>query len=72
MEVLRGWETWPGTSKDFYQEIGVSNQQLTIIIKKAKKLVKSGVIRKSEFKKIKVAESTTLSTAPIVIERMLF
>ncbi len=57
MEVLRAWESWPGTSKDFYREIAVSKQQLAILIKKAKNLVKSGAILEEEFKEIMIEES---------------
>ncbi len=52
MELLRGWESWPGSSADYYREIGLSKQQLAILIGKGKKLVKSGAIAESEFKEI--------------------
>lgn len=52
MEVLRGWESWPGTSADYYREIGLSKQQLAVLLKKGKHLVKSGKITESEFKEI--------------------
>ena len=52
MEVLRGWESWPGSSADFYREIGLSKMQLTAMIKKGKNLVKSGKVTESEFKEI--------------------
>ena len=54
MEVLRAWESWPSTSKEFYQNLGLSKQQLAILIKKGKKLVKSGIVTESEFSEIKV------------------
>ena len=54
MEVLRGWESWPGTSKDFYKSIGISVKQLAILIKKGKKLVKNGIITEDEFSEIRV------------------
>ncbi len=54
MEVLRGWESWPGTSKDFYKNIGISVKQLAILIKKGKKLVKNGIITEDEFSEIRV------------------
>jgi len=60
MELLRAWESWPGTSKEFYQDVGLSKQQLAILIKKGKKLVKSGIITESEFKEIKVENSVDL------------
>lgn len=52
MEVLRGWESWPGKSADFYREIGLSRMQMVTMIQKGKKLVKSGVVAESEFKEI--------------------
>jgi hypothetical protein len=52
MEVLRGWEGWPGSSADYYREIGLSKQQLAILIGKGKKLVKSGAVTESEFREI--------------------
>jgi hypothetical protein len=52
MEVLRGWESWPGNSADYYREIGLSRMQLVTMIKKGKKLVKSGAVTESEFKEI--------------------
>ena len=62
MEVLRGWESWPGTTVDFQREIGLSKQQLAIMIKKGKKLVKSGVVTDGEFRQIDVATPAGLST----------
>jgi hypothetical protein len=52
MEVLRGWESWPGNSAEFYREIGLKKHQLAILIKQGKKLVKSGKVTESEFKEI--------------------
>ena len=52
MEVLRGWESWSGKAMDYYREIGISKQQLWVLIKKGKSLVKSGRVTESEFKEI--------------------
>jgi hypothetical protein len=52
MEVLRGWECWPGKSSDYYREIGLSKMQLVTLIKKGKKLVKSGAVTDGEFREI--------------------
>ena len=54
MEVLRAWESWPGSSKDFYQGLGITSKQLAILIKKGKRLVKNGIVSESEFSEIKV------------------
>ena len=57
MEVLRAWENWPGTSADLYRELGLSKMQLVILIKKAKRMVSSGVVPVSEFKEIKIDDN---------------
>jgi hypothetical protein len=54
MEVLRGWESWAGKAADYYREIGISKQQLWVLIKKGKSLVKSGKVTESEFREISV------------------
>lgn len=61
MEVLRGWESWPGTSADYYREIGLSKMQLTAMIKKGKNLVKSGKVTDSEFKEISIPTAGSVS-----------
>lgn len=52
LDVLRGWETWPGKTIDYYREIGLSKMQLAIMIKKGKKLVKSGAVSEGEFREL--------------------
>jgi hypothetical protein len=59
IDVLRSWESWSGTSKEFYQNLGVSKQQLGGLIRKGKQLVKSGIITESEFSEIKVESTET-------------
>lgn len=54
MEVLRGWESWPGKTADYYREIGISKMQLANMIKKAKRLVRTGAVTESEFKEISI------------------
>lgn len=52
MEVLRGWESWPGKSVEYQREIGLSKMQMVTMIQKGKRLVKSGAVAESEFKEI--------------------
>ncbi len=59
MEVLRAWENWPGTSADLYRDLGLSKMQLVILIKKAKRMVSSGVVPVSDFKEVKIETSAT-------------
>ena len=61
MEVLRGWETWPGKTAQYYREIGLSRMQMVNMIKKAKRLVKSGAVQESEFKELSVPGSLGIS-----------
>ncbi len=57
IEVLRAWEQWPGSSADLYRELDIKKGQLSSIIKRAKKIINSGVIVESEFKEIEIEES---------------
>jgi len=57
MEVLRGWESWPRKTADYYREIGLSRMQMVTMIQKGKKLVKSGAVTESEFKEITLPQS---------------
>jgi hypothetical protein len=52
MEVLRGWESWPGKSVEYQREIGLSKMQMVTMIQKGKRLVKSGAVSESEFKEL--------------------
>ena len=43
IDALRAWENWSGTTAELYRELGLSKMQMVTILKKAKKLVESGV-----------------------------
>ena len=71
MELLRAWESWPGTSADLYRDLGLSKMQMVTLLKKGKKLVKNGVFVDSEFKEVKVETPTTVDDscrAPITMK----
>lgn len=55
-ELLKAWENWPGTSKDFYSSIGVSKTQAAGILGKAKRLQREGVFGAIEFSEVKIGE----------------
>jgi transposase len=55
IDVLRAWENWQGSAVDLRRELGLSKMQLVVMIQKAKRLVKKGVVAGSEFKEIAVA-----------------
>jgi hypothetical protein len=55
-ELLRAWENWTGTSKEFYSSIGVSKSQAAAILGKAKRLQREGAFGAAEFSEVKVGE----------------
>ena len=61
IDVLRAWENWPGSATDLYRDLGISKMQLVTMIQKAKRLVKSGVIKESEFKEIQIAAGAPMA-----------
>lgn len=54
VDILRSWEAWTGTAKEFCISLGLKKDQLGPMIKKAKKLAKSGAYGSGEFKEIKL------------------
>lgn len=62
MEVLRGWESWPGKSVEYQREIGLSKMQMVTMIQKGKRLVKSGAVMESEFKEISLPAAAGIPT----------
>jgi len=52
VDLLRAWETWPGTSKEFYQSIGASKTQMAVLMGKAKRVSRDYPVE--EFKEIQV------------------
>lgn len=57
IDILRAWESWTGSAKDFHGELGITKTQLGGLMGKAKKLNRDGVIALGDFKEIKVIES---------------
>lgn len=55
LEILHSWEEWTGTSKEFYQSLGLSKQQLANFIRKGKKIVKNNPLINGEFQELKMA-----------------
>lgn len=54
-ELLRAWETWTGSLKEFYQSIGVSHRQAAGLLGKAKKMKREGSFPAEEFKEVQLA-----------------
>lgn len=55
-DLLKAWENWSGTTKDFYISIGVSKTQAAGILGKAKRLQRAGAFGAAEFSEVKVGE----------------
>ena len=68
VDVLRAWETWPGTSKEFYQLLGSSKTQMAALMGKAKKVCRS--YPTEEFKEIQVEGSGPGSAEPYGMEML--
>lgn len=66
LDVLKAWETWTGTSKDFHEGLGLSKTQLGGLIKKAKKLNRSGDYPSGDFKEIKLEGSPLCQPSTIL------
>lgn len=73
-EVLRAWEEWPGTAKDFYKSIGFSHRKMAGLIGKAKRLKREGYFGHGDFAEVKVdaAENNeaTVTSAPSCGDRI--
>ena len=55
VETLRVWEGWPGKTRELCQELGLKPTQMGFIVRKAKRLIKSGRFEESDFKELNVA-----------------
>jgi hypothetical protein len=54
VDLLRSWEQWTGTAKDFHDSLGLSKSQLGGLMGKAKKLCREGNIALGDFKEVKL------------------
>ena len=52
LDILRAWETWTGKAKEFHAGLGLSQQSVSNMIRKAKKLSRDGA--GSEFKEVNI------------------
>jgi hypothetical protein len=68
VDIVKSWERWPGSAKNFYQSLGIKKQQLAAIIKKGKRLFKEGNEQLGAFTPIEVpVENVTDSKTPIIL-----
>jgi hypothetical protein len=52
LDILRAWESWTGKAKEFYGGLGLSQQSMANMIRKAKKLSRDGA--GSEFREVNI------------------
>ena len=50
LDLLKTWESWTGKPGELHRSLGLTRQQMAILIKKAKKLSRNGA--GSEFKEV--------------------
>jgi hypothetical protein len=62
VDILRAWESWPGTSKEFYQSLGSSKTQMASLMGKAKRVTREGHYPADPFKEIHVEGVTGQGT----------
>lgn len=53
-ELLRAWEGWTASLREFYQSIGVSQRQAAGLLGKAKRMCREGGFPAEEFKEIQI------------------
>lgn len=54
IDVLRAWENWSGPASEISRDLGLTKMQMVNMIKKAKRLIKKGIVVESEFREIKM------------------
>ena len=52
LDILKAWESWTGKAKEFYGGLGLSQQSMANMIRKAKKLSRDGA--GSEFREVNI------------------
>jgi hypothetical protein len=65
IDILRSWESWTGSSKDYYTELGLSKMQFVVLMKKAKRLCREGYHpEKQEFSEVTLASEVIGGLVP--------
>jgi hypothetical protein len=65
-ELLKAWENWTGSSKEFYRTLGFSSRQLAGLIGKAKKMQREGHFGDSEFKEVRLEAAEGIEVYPTI------
>jgi len=67
-ELLVSWESWEGSSKEFFSVLGSSGTQMASVIGRAKRYKREGRFGSSEFKELVIEgqQSDAASSKPIL------
>jgi hypothetical protein len=65
-EILTAWETWTGSSREFYRGIGVDQRKMASLLGKAKKMKREGHFPAQEFRELKFSEPTTPAASHVL------
>lgn len=55
IDLLRGWEQWPGSGGEFNSSLGLSKGQLANLIKEAKRAYKRQSVANEGFQEVQIA-----------------
>ncbi len=58
LDILRAWEHWQGSKREFYEGLGVSKMQIGFLIREGKKAAKRHVSGTHGFQQIDILEPT--------------
>lgn len=67
VDILRAWEVWAGSSREFYKGLGLTRHQLSSFIREGKKVAKKGNYGTGEFKELKLDSLVGAPSAPIEV-----
>ena len=56
LDILKAWEHWQGSKREFYEGLGVSKMQLGFLIREGKKAAKLQVSGTQGFQQISIVE----------------
>ena len=67
IDILKSWERWTGSSKEFYSSLGLKREQLASLIKKGKRLFREGKDTLGPFTPVEVKVPTGNQNVPIIL-----
>ena len=68
IDIIRAWERWTGSSKEFYSSLGLKKHQLAAVIKKGKRLFKEGKDTLGPFIPVEVKVPSENHNVPMILK----